>query len=150
MILAYYLSNPAMANSEQKVELKFRSCADELMRIRSIVRETAISYGADKKAADCVVLAINEACMNIIQHAYGDESEGDIVLEIFNHGDELIFHISDFAPPVDKDKVKSRDLDDVRPGGLGVHLMRNVMDKVTFLDPPEGIGNVLELRKKIK
>lgn len=139
-----------MIDSKKLVKLKFRSSADELIRIRNIVRETAISLGSNKKLADCVVLAVNEACMNIIQHAYKGNSDNDIILEIFTQENELVFHISDFAPPVDKNKIKSRDLDDIRPGGLGVHLMCNVMDMVTFLDPPEGIGNILELRKKIK
>ncbi len=64
--------------------------------------------------------------------------------------DELIVRITDFAKPVDCYAIKSRAMDDIRPSGLGVHLMRKVMDEVRFLERPGGIGNVLEMKKKIK
>jgi sigma-B regulation protein RsbU (phosphoserine phosphatase) len=55
----------------------------------------------------------------------------------------------DFAQPVEVAKIRSRPLDEVRPGGLGVHLMRSVMDHVEFLPPPAGIGNLLQMVKRI-
>ena len=45
--------------------------------------------------------------------------------------------------------MKPRDLDDVRPGGLGTHFMAEVMDRVEFLTPPEGGGNLLRMVKRI-
>jgi len=48
---------------------------------------------------------------------------------------------------VDVEKVCSRDLDDVRPGGLGVHLIDSLMDECGFIDPPEGVGNLFQMKK---
>ena len=92
----------------------------------------------------------NEACMNIIQHAYGDTFEGEIVLEIFDRHDHLVFKLTDFAECSDKCNIKPRDLTDIRPGGLGVHLMKEAMDDVSFIDGPNKQGNVVVLTKKIK
>ena len=87
--------------------------------------------------------------MNIIQHAYGEKHKGEIILEIIDVQGELVFRLTDFAETVDKSCIKSRDLNDIRPGGLGVHIINEVMDKIEFLDPPDGVGNVLEMKKKL-
>ena len=62
----------------------------------------------------------------------------------------MIILIRDFADPVDISRIKPRDLDDVRPGGLGTYLISEVMDEVDFLPPPIDGGNLLRLVKKIK
>ncbi|UCE90360.1 MAG: ATP-binding protein [Pseudomonadota bacterium] len=128
---------------------RFSSQTGELKRIRTLVREAATTCGCSDDEIDCVVLAVNEACMNIIQHAYGHAPDGEIILEILNNQHELVFRLRDFGVKVDPCSVRSRDLEDIRPGGLGVHLMSQVMDAVEFLPPPDGTGNLLELRKTI-
>jgi len=61
----------------------------------------------------------------------------------------FIVLIQDFADTIDVTKIKPRDLNDVRPGGLGTHFISEVMDEVAFLTPPEGVGNLLKLVKRI-
>jgi len=129
--------------------VRIRARADELKGLRDTVRETVVTQGVESRLAECLVLAVDEACVNIIRHAYGGEDAGEIVLDIHNNQGVLIFRLTDFAPPVDKQRICSRDLDDIRPGGLGVHLIAEVMDEVEFVDPPPGTGNVLEMRKRI-
>ena len=46
--------------------------------------------------------------------------------------------MDDLAPHVELEQLKSRDLDDIRPGGLGVHLIHSLMDTVHFSKRPEG------------
>jgi sigma-B regulation protein RsbU (phosphoserine phosphatase) len=92
---------------------------------------------------------VNEACMNIVQHAAPGRAGTQIGLELLKHGATLIFHVLDDAPPIDVSKVEPRPLDDVRPGGLGVHFMREIMDQVEFLTPPAGFGNFLRMKKAI-
>ena len=88
--------------------------------------------------------------MNIIQHGYGAGQVGEIVLEILLLDNEILFRLSDFAKPIDVKKIKSRDLNDVRPGGLGVHFINEIMDEVQYLHKDDGSGNVLEMKKYIK
>jgi len=125
----------------------FPARAEALATIRAVVADTLAGLGASAAAtADCV-LAVDEACQNIIRHAYKG-GEGDIVLHVAREERDIVIRLMDFAPPVDPAKLVPRPLDEVRPGGLGTHLMQSVMDKVGFRPPPPGIGNLLELVKR--
>jgi sigma-B regulation protein RsbU (phosphoserine phosphatase) len=138
-----------MSEGTKVLELRIPSCASRLKVVRSVVGSTAQMYGFGETEVDSLVLAVNEACMNIIQHAYGKQSTGEIILEIFDQSDKLVFRLTDFAKKVDKACIKPRDLTEIRPGGLGVHLMQEVMDQVKYLDCDGDCGNIVELVKKI-
>ncbi len=134
---------------EKLAEIRFESSPERLCKVRRVVRAVTEGRGCEKDLVDGMVLAIDEASSNVIKHGYGCKDSGDIILEIFYSRGELVFRLTDFAKPVNRAACRSRELDDVRPGGLGVHLIRKIMDKYEFLDPPEGVGNVLEMRKRI-
>jgi sigma-B regulation protein RsbU (phosphoserine phosphatase) len=133
--------------------VRFPARAYQLKQIRSIVHSAMKQLGCAQLDSDKIVLAINEACMNVIQHAYAEDQGGEIILEIFDeHSVEkgsVLFRLTDFAAPVDECRICSRDLDDVRPGGLGVHIIQEVMDSVEFKHPADGKGNILEMRKRL-
>jgi sigma-B regulation protein RsbU (phosphoserine phosphatase) len=131
------------------VELRFPAEPRELKKVRAEVRKQALAAGCDERAAHDITMAVDEACQNVIRHAYGAERKGDIVLRIDREGKELVFSLLDFAPRIDPAKVKPRDLDDVRPGGLGTFLIREVMDSAEFVEPPPGCGNLLRMVKRI-
>ena len=131
------------------LELRIPSCADRLKLVRSVVNCAAQMFGFKDEEVDSMVLAVNEACMNIMQHAYCG-CDGEIILEIIDKHDELLFRLTDFAETVNKANIKPRDLSDLRPGGLGVHLMQEVMDRVSYFDGPDNTGNIVELSKKLK
>jgi sigma-B regulation protein RsbU (phosphoserine phosphatase) len=130
-------------------EVRFTSRPDQLKHVRSVVREVLEQTGCDDESRLKIVLALDEACTNVIRHAYGGDEDGDIVLQISRERDDLVFRVRDFADPIDRSRVRPRDLDDIRPGGLGVHFIYEIMDQTTFLDPPDGDGNLLVMRKRI-
>lgn len=138
-----------MECSELLVTMSFCSRASRLKLLRCLVRDAADIAGLDDEGVDAVVLAVNEACMNVIQHAYAMQPDGIIELAIYHDEKALIIQLRDFAAPVDPGKVAARDLEDVRPGGLGVYLIESLMDECTFMQPPEGGGNLLEMKKYI-
>jgi len=138
-----------MTEMRKLAELTVQAEAKRLKEVRYIVLTTALGCGCSHSVAMDVVLASDEACQNIIRHAYGGSGEGEIVVEIYRQADDLVVLLRDFAPPVDTTKVKPRDLDDLRPGGLGTHFIREVLDVVEFLPPPSGKGNLLKLVKRI-
>jgi anti-sigma regulatory factor (Ser/Thr protein kinase) len=113
--------------------------------------EQASAYcGKDDAWTLDLVMAVDEACQNIIRHAYsGWDEPGDIVADFILEDGSLIVHLMDFAEPVDQGRIKSRDLDDVRPGGLGVHLIKSVTDEAIFVEPPPGVGNLFKLTKRL-
>ena len=132
------------------LELRTPARPRELKRIRDAVRKTVTAAGCGEACTVDIVMAVDEACQNIIRHAYGKDRDGEIVLEIEQQGEDLIFSLVDFAPPIDPARVKPRDLDDVRPGGLGTHLIQRVMDSADFIEPPPGCGNLLRMVKRIE
>lgn len=131
------------------IELRFPARPDRLRLLRSVVRDAARNAGLEDQDADNVVLAVNEACMNVIQHGYEHDPDGEIRLGIFQLEDALVFRLQDDAPCVDKEKVCSRDLEDIRPGGLGVHFIEKIMDESAFLECGEQ-GNLLQMIKYLK
>ena len=129
--------------------LNVPSRADRLKLIRNAVSETALFCGCQKDMARDIVIAVDEACQNIIRHAYGGSPNGEIELKICRGDGELIILLRDFAETIDISKVKPRDLDDIKPGGLGTHFIREVMDDVEFLTPPLDGGNLLRMMKRL-
>lgn len=128
----------------------FDASSSELKPMREAVLAAVQGQGTEAALADNIVLAVNEACMNVVQHAAPGSQGTQITLELLRQGATLIFHVLDNAAPVDVNSVEPRDLADVRPGGLGVHFMREIMDQVEFLKPPAGFGNCLRMKKKIQ
>lgn len=137
---------------EQKLISKFRFPARpyQLKQMRCIVRNALRSTDLTPMEVDRAVLAVNEACMNIIQHGYKQDETGEIILEIFKNSGEILFRLTDFAPPVDTCSIKGRDWEDVRPGGLGVHFICETMDHIKYRHLPDGAGNIVEMIKKLK
>jgi sigma-B regulation protein RsbU (phosphoserine phosphatase) len=131
------------------LRVRFPSDPQGLKTVRSQVREIAASCGCAEKTAAELVIAVNEACMNIMQHAYKGDCSGEIVLEITNNGDELEFQLTDFAEPVDCSRIAPRDLDELRPGGLGTHFIREIMDEFVYGHLEGECGNYLRMKKKI-
>jgi sigma-B regulation protein RsbU (phosphoserine phosphatase) len=129
-------------------ERRYPARPEELSGIRSAVGGAMRDMGCGESMVGDVVLAVDEACQNIIRHAYKG-GRGDIVVSLDRDQDRLVIRLMDFAPPVDVAKIQPRPLDELRPGGLGTHLMRSIMDHVDFLPPPAGAGNLLQMVKRI-
>lgn len=135
--------------AEQLFEIKFPARPDRLCLVRALVKITAEVVGCNEELREKLVIAVNEACMNVIQHAYKGNDTGEIILQILNEDTQLVFRLLDYAEPIDLDSVKSRKLEDVRPGGLGVHFIREIMDDCKMGHLESGEGNYLEMKKKI-
>ena len=134
---------------EKVLELRFPARADRLKGVRGKVLNTALRCGCSEAAARDAVIAVDEACQNIIRHAYDGRPGEEIILEIRHEGDEMVILLRDFAEAVAQEKIIPRDLDDLRPGGLGTHFIRETMDVVEFLPPPSARGNLLKMVKRI-
>lgn len=124
--------------------------ADRLRLIRHAVSMATIDCGLSETAAGDLILAVDEACQNIIRHAYGGDTSEKIVATVSREGDNIVVLLRDFAPTVDTERIRPRDLSNLRPGGLGTHFIRECLDDVRFLPSPPGGGNLLRLEKKIR
>jgi anti-sigma regulatory factor (Ser/Thr protein kinase) len=136
-----------MACDDELVFLSFCSRPSRLKLLRCVIRDAADMAGLDADTTDAVVLAVNEACMNVMQHGYAMSPDGRIDIRVSREADALVVQLRDYAECVDTETVCSRDLDDIRPGGLGVHLIGCLMDESGFLETPPGGGNLFQMKK---
>jgi sigma-B regulation protein RsbU (phosphoserine phosphatase) len=141
-----------MASPEEAaepLELRFPAQPGELRGMRDALRERLRAWRLDDACASDVVMAVDEACQNVIRHAYRGDPDGVIELEVRRAGDELRIAVRDFAPPVDPAQIRPRRLEELRPGGLGTHLIHSAMDHTELGRPPSGPGNLLRMVKKL-
>ncbi len=139
---------PPAADNRLLAEVRVPARADRLAVVRGTVHAALRAAGCDALADD-VVLAVDEACQNVVRHAYGGDTDGDLVVRLSRAPDRLFVELRDYAPPVDPDAVCGRDPADVRPGGLGTHFIETIMDDTRFLSPPRGVGNLLRMTKRL-
>ena len=108
--------------------------------IRAAVGEMASSVGFDASQVRSIVLAVDEGMTNVIRHAYGGRFDRPIEV-CFYRGqardgdglrDSLEIRIVDRGEPVNIRELRGRSLDEIRPGGLGLHFIREAMDNVSF------------------
>ena len=131
--------------------LSIHSDPVELRKVRVAVEAGGTRMGFNQQDCHAMALAVDEALANVIKHAYCGARDKKIEIEIEELNKQsshkgLRVSIRDFGKAVEISKIKGRDLEDIRPGGLGVHIMRKVMDEVVFKCPPSG-GTLLRMVK---
>jgi len=128
----------------------FQASYKYLEDMRQFAAQAAKDAGMDDAEVYVVKLAVDEACTNIIEHAYGVENEGEIECTCDAEDDRLTFILRDHGKPFDPSSVTEPDLSsglEKRPlGGLGVYLMRQLMDEVRYESFGEA-GNLLTMVK---
>lgn len=135
---------------EKDIRLTVRSDPHLLASIRGLVRGWVESWGYSNKAAQQVVLAIDEACANAIRHAYGGRKDGCVELTLHAESDFLEFQVSDQGVPcpaecAERRPLEAPDSENLQPGGLGVQLMYEVFDDVRFC-PGVTAGNCVTMK----
>lgn len=100
-----------------------------------------------KDLVDKLELAFNEAFTNVCRHTYPSRQERPLAIVILLGQDHLEFRFEDQGRKFDPDKVSNPDLDNPRDGGLGVWLIRGVMDEFVYFSDDTG-KNVLRLIKR--
>jgi anti-sigma regulatory factor (Ser/Thr protein kinase) len=137
---------------DNDIRLEVRSDPRFLGTIRNVVRGWVDSYGVSGDRADEVMLAIDEACSNVIRHAYEGRCHHTVELTLQSDDEYLEFRVCDEGIPCPPEHVERRPLeppdpDELKPGGLGVQLMYEVFDDVEFSHGAKG-GNCVVLRLK--
>ena len=135
------------ADARVLLDERFPADAARLREVRRRLIDAAVAAGVPPPVADDVALAVSEACANIIEHAYGSAAGQSIRLVVAVEPGRLLLVLEDDAPAVDPRAIVPRDLDDLRPGGLGVHFIREIMNHVRVEARPEG-GNRLEMTRE--
>ena len=149
------MGNARSSVEDKKMSDPFEICVcsklTNLPEIAEFVGERAKAAGLDENQVFEVQMAIDEAATNSMQHAYEGRGNGELRVCCFIEGNAFVVRITDFGAPFDPGQVPEPDLSvplEDRPiGGLGLYLMRRLMDDVEFQsDPTE--GNQVTLRKR--
>ena len=123
--------------------------AENLIKIRDFVRGYIDKCEGLESYKDEIALAIDEACQNVVRHAYRDK-DGNVAVKLSFQNKEFIVSIEDDGTPVIPEKIKPRNIEDIKPGGLGTFFINQIMDSVSFqLTSPHWV-NCLTMKKKIK
>ena len=141
------LEEPRVHPPQLLLRRSFPAEAERMRGVRADLRHALDGADVQPELRDKLVLAVDEACCNIIRHAYRERS-GDITLSLRRDGDVLEFELRDDAPGVDPGAVRPRDLSECRAGGLGVAIIDRVMDEWLLQPRKSGNGNVLRMIKR--
>jgi serine/threonine-protein kinase RsbW len=134
-------------------DLRQLTVPGEYEYIRQVCDFVVNGAGLSGDLAFQVRLACDEACTNIIEHAYGGEEKGDISVTWEVQNQELIIIFGDTGKPFKPAAVPGpgipnpEDFRDLKVGGLGLHIIRQVMDEVAFTFSDN--GNKLRLSKHL-
>jgi serine/threonine-protein kinase RsbW len=122
-----------------------------LATIADFIAETGRDAGFDQDLIFHVQMAVDEACSNVIEHAYGGQDKGDITLSCDCNGKEWVIFIRDtgraFDPSLVPEPNLNANVDDIKTGGLGLYFMRQLMDEVEF-SFDKNKGNELRMVKR--
>lgn len=127
-------------------KLAFTSEAFCLAEVRKQARAFLEENGFPADGAELLVLAIDEACANVIRHAYANACK-PVRLEMTALRGRVRFVLRDYGKRCEPSKIRSRALEDFRPGGLGVHIIQQAFDRVCY--EPQARGTKLVLEKKL-
>jgi len=136
----------------KKYEIEVPAVERYLGDIRDFITQAATETGFSQHEVNNIKLALDEACSNVVRHAYKGMEPGTIKLEVLRRDNEIEIFIRDQGRSFEWKKSKTPDLNRYveigKRGGLGIWFIRKLMDEVDYKG--ERQGNVLRLLKKVK
>lgn len=142
-----------MAAIERKFTLKVPSSTEILVLIRDFVTSVGKQAKMNDEDISQLELAVDEACANVIEHAYGHDISKEVIIRAIFDEDEVRISVIDTGRGFDPDKLKPESLDQLvahrKSGGLGLRLIKSLMDEVSYEIVP-GQKNELHMTKKIR
>jgi serine/threonine-protein kinase RsbW len=141
-----------MKSQAEHISKKILSRTDNLLEVREFVDSEARAFGFSEEDAANIVLAVDEACTNVIKHAYQYAADKEIEVSIFPGSRSFEIRIFDDGRSFNPSSLRPPDLKEhighSRRGGLGVYLMKKLMDKVEY-NFHQGKRNEVRLTKYI-
>jgi serine/threonine-protein kinase RsbW len=135
-----------------RVSLSRPARREHLAELVTFAVDAARAVGADDGVRHAVRLAVEEVCLNVMVHGYAGDGAGPLQVEVGRDGDDLVLRIADEARAFDPATLPPPRLDaaaeERRPGGLGWHLVRELMDEVRH-EARRPSGNLVTLRKRL-
>jgi anti-sigma regulatory factor (Ser/Thr protein kinase) len=124
-------------------KLEFTSHTANLALMRNFVRKFLSRHPFSEKQRTLMVLGVDEACTNVIRYAYDLRDDQPIALSVEALSTCVRMRLRDYGENTPADQMRGRAHNQVKPGGLGLHLIRNAFDKVDYILKPRGTELVL-------
>jgi anti-sigma regulatory factor (Ser/Thr protein kinase) len=142
-----------MPSIERKFTLHVPSSTENLALIREFVASIGIQAGLTEDEVAKIELAVDEGCANVIEHAYGHDLTKEVVVRAIVDDDKLWIKVEDTGRGFDPTKILDEDLHQLveqrKSGGLGMRLMKTLMDEVYYEIVP-GEKNELNMMKRLR
>jgi serine/threonine-protein kinase RsbW len=139
-----------MTNKNASYKLRIPNQTDNLEIIRNFVSGIARKAGFKEEAVNKIELAVDEACSNVIEHSYQKDENQHIDIAVRIDYQKLIVIVTDHGKSFDFSRVGAPDmkqyLAELRVGGLGIYLMKMLMDEVEYQSVP-GVKNEVRMVK---
>ncbi len=127
--------------------LKISTQSTNLKIIRDFISDIANKAGFDESASCDIALAVDEACTNVIKHAYRGGDDKEITVKVRYDPEKIIITISDTGKGFDsilEDETEiQKRLSRMQRGGLGIHLIQKTMDEVLFDSETDSVNSVI-------
>jgi serine/threonine-protein kinase RsbW len=136
-----------MASESLPLTLTIPSSLNFLPVARTFVESACQVSGLDEATTNAVVLATNEATSNVIRHAHHNRLDAFLEIHCNLWPDRIEIHLLDEGQPFDVNAVPELNPGELRIGGRGVFLMRNLMDEISCQPRAQG-GNHLKMVKR--
>ena len=144
------LGGITMKRKTEKFNLKIPSVTENLYLIREFVIKIALKAGFSTEAQEQIALAVDEACTNVIKHAHKFDARRVIDINVVLDSQKMTISILDKGKGFDVNKLQTPDLQkfakESRHGGLGIYLMKTLMDDVQYEFNP-GKKNQVQMTK---
>ena len=142
-----------MAAIERTFTLQVPSSTENLALIREFVTTVGQQAGLSEAEIGKIELAVDEACANVIEHAYGHDLSKEVIIRANIDDDAITFEIEDTGKGFDPTQIAQEELEKLiqqrKDGGLGMRLIKKLMDEVQYEIVP-GQKNELRMIKRIK
>ncbi len=135
-----------MSAPHDHITLSLPSNPQYLCAMRAFFSSLFNDLGFDKQTVSGVVLAIHEACANVIEHCYQGDQAQRIDFTVYVTPQQVTIAIQDYGGKQDITRIVPRALEQVRAGGLGTYFIQSIMDEVTYNSSEA--GTVLRMTKR--
>ncbi len=141
-----------MASFERTFALHVPSSTENLSMIRDFVRSIGLQVGMGDMEVARLEMAVDEACSNVMEHAYSSDSTKEVSIRATVDENALRIIVIDTGKGFDPATIEQRKLEDLisakRTGGLGMRLIKSFMDEVHYAMVP-GEKNELTMVKRL-
>lgn len=140
----------SIKSEEHKLTINLSTDPTLLGSARTAIEKLCATHKFAPKCCEEIGLVVNEALANVIRHAYSDVKDGPIQIDVAVLDGELTIKMRDWGKGVNPDELppSAASVDPLKPGGLGLMCMRQMMDSVVFEPQPDGMLLIMKRKRR--